>query len=191
MRYIRTREQEAAEDIFFGQLAIIWARWWVIASLIVLILWSATDVVRMTIGMLLAVALMAVNFFLHGAYAMERPRNERMIKVVSVLDLIAVTGAIVTVAGHGVFSPLFVLYYPLILAFALVFPFRTSIGYTALAMLSYLAVCAPSIHSPNDLKIFVMRVVTLVATGALASFYWRIQRDRRRDAIERRSLPAA
>ena len=41
MQAIRNAAQEAAEDIFFGQAVIIWARWFVIAAVTVMMLWSS------------------------------------------------------------------------------------------------------------------------------------------------------
>ena len=43
MREIRTVAQEAAEDIYFGQLVMIWARWFLIAAGVILALWNVED----------------------------------------------------------------------------------------------------------------------------------------------------
>src|SRR5690242_11600827 len=83
--------QEAAEDIFFGQAVIIWARWFIIVTGAILTLWTATTVREITINTLLIVTLMGMNFFLHGRYLMERPANRALLIVISLIDLLIIT----------------------------------------------------------------------------------------------------
>ena len=58
--------REAVEDVFYGQVVMIWARWAVVAVFAVLSLWNVGDVGQMTERVLLLAVLMAVNFYLHG-----------------------------------------------------------------------------------------------------------------------------
>jgi hypothetical protein len=185
MRDLRTPQQEAAEDIFFGQLVIIWARWFVIATGVALVVWSASDLGSLTANILLVVALMIVNFFLHGAYALEKPQNRGVVTLVSLIDLAVVTLIVLFFQGTGGFaSPFFVFYYPFVVAFALVFPWRVAAVYTIATIAAYTVVCTVtfSIGSADDVKTLVMRAITLAGTGGLATYYWRIQRGRRRAA---------
>lgn len=194
MNEIRSPEQEAAEDIFFGQLVIIWARWFVIAAGVVLVIWSASDLARLTAGILLVVALMIMNFFLHGAYTLERPQNRGVVTVVSLLDLAIVTAIVLFFQGSGGFaSPFFVFYYPLVVAFALVFPRRVAAGYIAATIVAYLLVSTfvgPSLASAGEVKTLILRAITLASVGGLATYYWRVQRDRRRAALGMVAHPA-
>jgi hypothetical protein len=187
MQDIRTPEQEAAEDIFFGQLVIIWARWSVIAVGIMLVAWAGGDLGTLTLNIVLVVALMVMNFFLHGAYTLEKPQNRMIVTVVSLLDLAVVTLIVAFwPEKQGFASPFFVLYYPFVLAFALVFPRRVAAIYTLVAIAAYVAVSTFGIGldlSAEQLKTLLMRAITLAATGGLATYYWRIQRDRRRAAL--------
>ena len=83
----RTAEQEAAEDLFFGQVVIIWARWFLILAGAILILWTTTDASALVVSILPILALMAMNFFLHGRYLVERPANQMLLLAASALDL--------------------------------------------------------------------------------------------------------
>src|ERR1700730_101713 len=114
--------REAAEDVFFGPVGMIWARVVIIAAAAVLFLWTTGDVGTLSHRVLLLAGLMAVNFFLHGRYLMERPANRALILLASPADaaLIAAAGAL----WGGFASQLFVLLYPVLFAFALVFPPR-------------------------------------------------------------------
>jgi hypothetical protein len=175
---------EAAEDVFFGQVVMIWARWAVIAAA-ALFLWNTGDVGQLTPRVLLLAVLMALNFFLHGRYLVERPANRALILLASTADVVLVTGAVAVWGGFG--SQLFVLLYPVVFAFALVFPPRFTAGLTIAAAGLYLAavvVAGTGWEADVQLvKVLAVRVLTLCAVGALGTYYWRIQRDRRRAAL--------
>jgi hypothetical protein len=189
MRPAREIEQEAAEDVFFGQVVMIWARWFLIAAGSVFFLWTARDTTELALGVLPIVALMAVNFYLHGRYFLERPSSPLMITTASVADALLVS-AIVLVwhsaagVGTGLASPFFVLYYPVLLAFAFVLPRRLTTIFTGATAAAYVAICAPDVQSLTDAKTLVLRLVTMAAMGGLGTFYWRIQRSRRRGSVE-------
>lgn len=180
--------QEAAEDLFFGQSVIIWARWFIIAASATTTIWTAQSIGAITVNVLLIIVLMALNFFLHARYLVERPVNRSLLVGVSALDLLLI-GAIVAIwDSTGLTSPFFILFYPIVLAFAFVFPPRLTAIYTGCALLLYSNLCLwgdSLMLSTDNLKLLVMRVVTLAAMGGLGTYYWRIQRQRRR------SLPGA
>lgn len=189
MREMRSPAQEAAEDIFFGQVVLIWARWFVILAGTILILWTATTTSEITVKILFIVGLMAMNFFLHGRYLMEQPANARLIALVTLIELGVFTMIILFWQGdRGLRNPLFVFYYPSLLAFALVFPPRLAIPYTVGSVAAYALACLVSdpgiVGQASDLKTLVLRLVTLAAVGGLATYYWRIQRARRRGALD-------
>src|SRR5260370_8151792 len=75
MKEVRSREQAALEDVFFGQSVILWARWSVILAGAVLVLWTSTTVAQLTRTFPFFLVLMAMNFFLHGRYVMGSPLN--------------------------------------------------------------------------------------------------------------------
>jgi hypothetical protein len=184
MERVASPTREVAEDVYFGQIVIIWARWFVILAAAVLALWSSDDTSELGKRALLVVVLMGVNFFLHGRSISGRPANMTLLLATSLID-IAVVGAMVAFwSGGGIESELYVLYYPLVFAFALVFPQRITAVYGLLAVGSYAAICILSdtglLTNSVDAKALAMRVITLAATAALGTYYWRIQRRRRR-----------
>jgi len=182
---LRGAAQEAAEDVFFGQAVIIWARWFIILTGAMMTLWTATTVKEITTNTLLIVTLMGMNFFLHGRYLMERPANRALLIAIGLVDLLVISGIILAWPGQvGAHSDFFVFYYPIVLAFAFVLTPRLTVTYTALVLLAYGTVCVyagPEIGA-LDPKLLVMRLITLVAMGGLGTYYWRIQRRRRRAA---------
>src|SRR6266568_8012008 len=182
-REVRTAKQAEQEDLFFGQTVILWARWSVIVAGIVLVLWTSTDISLLTRTMPFFLVLMAVNFFLHGRYVMGSPLNRTAVVVASLVDLVLITAIVALWPGsHGLDNQFFVLYFPVVFAFALVFTRRIEAAYTVIAMLAYVGACVftGTVHPdlPNDDKLLVMRLIVIAAMGFLGNYYFRIQRDR-------------
>ena len=189
MQETRTVTQESAEDIFFGQVVTIWARWFLIVAGVFLTLWVTTDPARLAVAIIPVVALVAVNFYLHGRYLVERPANPALITLVGFIDLAIVTTAVLVWPGeHGFHSPYYVLYFPVLLAFAFVMPRKLTIAYTAAAIAAYVGVSLlaalpsipPFLADVDSAKAMTMRLIVMSAMGGLGTYYWTIQRNRRR-----------
>lgn len=191
----RSLAQEAAEDVFFGQVVMIFARWFVILGGMILVLWSATTVQELSSTVPFVVALMAMNFFVHGRYLLERPANRTLLIALSFLDLAIITGIISIWKGQvGLRSEFFAFYYPVLAAFAFVFPPKLSLAFAATALGAYTAVVFLSdpalAYRPVDLEVFAVRLITMATMTALGTYYWRVQRNRRRAAAPRAERPA-
>src|SRR5689334_7666344 len=129
MTNVRTAAHEAAEDLIFGQTVILWARWFVVLGAVIAALWSADTSHELSLRVLLAIGLMAVNVTLHGRYLVGRPANYTLLAIAAGVDL-AIIGAIVGLWDpHGLDSPYFVFFYPMLFAVALVFPPTLAIAY--------------------------------------------------------------
>ncbi len=144
MRNLRSAAQEASEDIFFGQVVINWARWFIIVAGALLVIWTAGSPADLVIGVIPVVALMAVNFYLHGRHIAERPANLALISLASILDLAVITVVVVfwpTETHRGLASPFFIMFYPMVLAFAFVMPPRMAVVYTVASVAAYAGAC--------------------------------------------------
>jgi hypothetical protein len=189
----RVTQQESAEDVYFGQVVILHARYFLILGLLAVVLTALQDSAQMVMAVVPAVLFLAMNFFLHARYLMGQPANLRLIVLTSAVDLVLVTWIVVVGPGRtGVDSPFFVLYYPLVLAFAFVVTRRIEIVYTGAAMV--LLAAAVLVRDPSTLadllamKALVLRLITLAACGGIANYYWRTLRTRRRSGAH---VPAA
>jgi hypothetical protein len=192
MNDLQSGQLEAAEDLFFGQIVIIWARWFLVLTGIILFFLTTTEETELARAVLPIVSLMAMNFFLHGRYLMERPANRALILIASLLDLTIITYTILFWPGQsGLQSLFFVFYYPVVFSFAFVFPWQYSIAYTALVFLAYTGASFYAdrtfLAAVLDQQILVERLITIGAMGGLGTYYWRIQRDRRRAAAQQHS----
>src|SRR5438094_8941785 len=88
-------DADAQEDLFYGQVVVIAARWFLILAGVVLSLWSASsvDAVMLPIGLMMV--LMAMNFYLHGRYLMKQPVQAPLVYLSSAVDLVVITGIVV------------------------------------------------------------------------------------------------
>jgi hypothetical protein len=201
MHEMRSVAEEATEDIFFGQVVIVWARWFLIAAGIILTLWTTSNEAQMVLGMIPVVGLMGLmglNFLIHGRYLAQRPANPAMITLASLLDLTVVTVILFWSDRTGLASQLYIFYYPVVLAFAFVMPRKVTVPYTIVALVAYTTAClvadasvfvvdvgdvGASALNVGAVKTLLLRLITIGAMGGLGTYYWRIQRNRRRAAM--------
>ena len=190
-----SKAQEAAEDIFFGQIVIIWARWFLISAGAVIALWSATDENQLILAILTLVVLMGMNFFTHGRYITGKPVNQFLLLFANLIDVGVITLMVVYWPGHqGVDSNFFILYYPILLAWALVFSPGITIVFSLITLAVYAAACLLGsdpqvILSVAGFETLVARLITLGAMAGLGTYYYRRQRDSLR-ALTAKPLPA-
>lgn len=197
MKETRSTLQEASEDIFFGQEVIIWARWFVIGTASLVLLWTSTSIAEILKAVIILLPLMIINFYVHGRYLMEKPVNQTLLFGLSIVDIVIVSLILLLWQEDNAFaSPYYFFYYPIILAFAFVMPPRISVVFTILTLAVYAGLCfldVPSILKYSlQIERLVIRLITLASMGGLGMFYWRIQRQRRREALGgRMSSPPA
>jgi hypothetical protein len=188
MHRSRSTTQETAEDLYHGQVVISWARWFVIGAAVVLVIWTTTDVDKLVVGILPVIALMAINFYLHGRHLAAKPANRALITLASLLDLAVITVVVLVWPDQqGLRSQFFIMYYPVVLAFAFVMPPRIAAVYTAAALAGYAGACFaadPDVFAnTHAVELLVTRLITLGAMGGLGTYYWRVQRGRRHAAM--------
>jgi hypothetical protein len=181
MLAVLSPDADTREDLFYGQVVVIVARWFLIFAGVVLSLWSASSVDAVILPIGLMMVLMAMNFYLHGRYLVKQPVQAPLVYLSSAVDLAVITGIVVFWTqgrGTGLASPFFVFYYPALLAFALVFRPRISLGYAAVVVAVYLLVVlvGSGLGDLRAQKTLLERVVTMAATAGLGAYFWRIQR---------------
>jgi hypothetical protein len=191
-------EREAAEDIFYGQVVINWARWFVILAGTVLVMMAADTTTELAYGMAPVVGLMVVNFYLHGRRLVNKPANLKLVTVSSVIDVLLIT-AVVMIGPReevsGMNSQFYVLYFPVIAAFAFVSARNVSVGFTGIAAAVYVAACVVAGESGSQdivqkpfatsetIESIATRVIMMLAIGGLATYFWKVQRDRRHEQM--------
>lgn len=183
--------REEVQDVWYGQVVTFVARWALIVAGVVLTLWRAEDTADVTTPISLLLGLVAINFFLHGRYLTGQPMRREIVIASCIADAAIVSALIASSswkAEGGIENPYFIFYYPVILGFALVFPWRVTSVFAVgvLAVYAALVVLDSPRLSVDDVESLVARLATLGATAVLGSLYWRIQREWRREQAGRR-----
>lgn len=194
MGSVRSRDgfdtaHEKKEDIWHGQVASIWARWGLIGTGLLLTLWGASDIRELQLKVVLFLPILVLNFFMHGRHLMDSPLNRTAVYAASLVDLVVITLMIATAWGGsaGLANPFFIFYYPVVLAFALVFSPRITLPFAVgvVAVYGAISVVTGVDLGNRDEVTLLSRLVTLLATAGLGTMYWRIQRRRRAATLER------
>jgi hypothetical protein len=187
MRLPELSPMQHAEEIYYGQIVIFWARWFVILAAAVLALWSTDSTGHLARRAIMVVGLMALNFVLHGRFLAGKPANALLLAATSIADVTIIGGMIAFWSPSGVHNQLYVLYYPVLFSASLVLAPRIAAAIGGFTAISYVVLCilaGPSISSnAEDAKAVVIRVITLGATVGLGAYYWRSTRRNRVGAI--------
>jgi hypothetical protein len=177
------REESAStrSDLDNGQVVTVFARWLLIASGFVIALWgpSERDLGALKLALMILFGLAIGNFALHARVMMKHHLGSSVLYAFSAADVAAVT-AITWLYGGGIDNPLFVFYYPGLLALSLVFPARVTGFFTAMLVLVYAVVALPMHATAADQQIFIARVISLAAVAVVGTLYQYIEEERRR-----------
>ncbi len=178
---------QSSQDLMYGQQVIIAARWILVVAGLMLALWNpdALGELRVQVGMILALAV--GNFFLHAQALMKKPLISPVAHLASALDIVVIT-AIVVVAG-GFSSGLYVFYFPALLAISVAFHPKTGLVLAGGAIALYALIAAPEATGVLGASL-VMRLMMMGAVAACGTAYWKIERDRRRNAEDTTPEPA-
>lgn len=176
------------EDLQYGLIVIVTARWALALTALLLLLWKPPGLLGLQLGVLLILALVTVNFFLHAQILRQRPISTGLSYLMSLADL-GVISLMVGIRG-GFQAYTFVYYYPAILAYSLLFPGGVTLlltgGAAAAYALNSLATPEISFESVIDQQILVSRLLVMVAVAYLG-YRYRLVEERRLTEASRRS----
>lgn len=182
------------DDYRYSQRIAIVVRWFLLASWFFLHNYRPDIEPTFYVNNALALALSAVNGYVHWRMWKGRPITAPYVLGLSALDLTFITaGIFVTSAFDNTF---FVLYYPAVLGLALVSPSRrVSFGVTTIVAVVYSVLSVimdPGVvYDIKEEKILLMRIFTMFAVTAAGGLVMKIERDRRREAVDAERRQAA
>jgi len=165
---------EAETGFDHGQTVIVTARWILIAvGLFLVTVVPSHDVgeVRLQVALILLLGL--GNFFLHGLLLKGRSVSGEVAYAASAIDLAVVTILLVSQGGD---SPVYVLYFPALLALSVAFEPTVTALYAAGTAAAYGAL---ALVEGLDPAIAVTRALMFVAVAFCGAVYWHVERDRR------------
>jgi len=169
----------ASEDLRYGQVVIVTARWVLIASGLIVAFWIPAAVNELRVQIFTLVALAGVNFYLLAQLLVKRPVLDVVVYAASIGDLLVITAIVASQGGFE--SSNYIFYFPAILAFAVSFPRPLTALFAGGAAAAYglLATGTAPLWGVNEQTAVFLRVLTMVAVAWCGSLYWGVERDRR------------
>ncbi len=135
----------------------------------------------------LVMLLAGVNGYVHWRVLQGRPITRGYALALSGMDLAFITAGLGLTSRFD--SNFFVLYYPALLVLAIVFFSRwlsfAAVALTAAAYAALAVTLAPGVsHAAGDDEVLAIRIATMFAVVVAANLIGRVERDRRREAVE-------
>ena len=186
----REPDRSDPDDLRYSLRISVWVRWFLLTA------WLLQFNYRPNFGdpaymptMLLAVSVLALNGYVHHRIRSHRTLTRRWALALSVMDAAMITAGI-AISSSGFQNTFFVLYYPALAMFAVVFTsFRLSFAWATMVAVVYAAlslVLEPGVdYGIKEEKVLFTRIVVLYAVVGAVNLVSRFERTRRREAVER------
>src|SRR5207244_8708355 len=84
-------QDDELDDVFYGQIVFIGARWFVIIGAMFLTLWHAESVKAVKVNLAPLAFLIAANFFIHARYMMDLTDKSTLLKLTCAMALVIIT----------------------------------------------------------------------------------------------------
>ena len=168
-----------SEDLVFGQTVLVWARWILIGTGLVLSFWSPSDLLMLQVQLTAIIALAFGNFYLHVQLLRGHPAIDNIVYAASVADLCVVTALVLVQGGYS--SPVFIFYFAAVVGISVAFPTLLTAGYTAAVVVVYGIICL-STAPPEEFPAVFTRLLMIAAVAACGNVFARNESHRREEA---------
>lgn len=169
-----------SEDLAYGQTVLVWARWILIGTGLLLSFWSPKDLTTLQIQLAAIIALAFGNFYLHVQLLRGHPALDNVVYGASLADISVVTAIVLVQTGYP--SPVFIFYFAVIVGISVAFPTWLTAGYTSLVIGVYGIICLATAPA-GDYPVVFTRLLMIAAIAVCGSIFARGERKRRADAI--------
>ena len=178
------------DDLRYNLRISVWVRWFVLTAWLLQFNYRPNFADPAYIPtMLLAVSVLALNGYVHYRIRSSRTVTWRWALALNVMDGAMITAGI-AISSSGFQNTFFVLYYPALAMFAVVFTsFRLSFAWVTMVAVVYAAlslVMEPGVdYGIKEEKVLFTRIIVMYAVVAAVNLVSRFERTRRREAVER------
>jgi hypothetical protein len=169
-----------SEDLAYGQTVLVWARWILIGTGLLLSFWSPKDLPTLQIQLAAIIALAFGNFYLHVQLLRGHPALDNVVYAASLADITVVTALVLVQSGYP--SPVFIFYFAAIVGISVAFPTWMTVGYTALVIGVYGLICVATAPA-EDLPAVFTRLLMIAAVALCGNVFARSEAKRRADAV--------
>lgn len=170
-----------------GLAILVAARWFLVVAALIAQDYHPDNGRTALVGINLLIAGAALlNLWLQLSLRRGSEISFGLAVLVSVFDVLGVTLAIAFADGFA--SSAYILYYPALLAFGLVFPGRWGVLYAGATALGYLGVCLFThanfhVGAAAHQKVMELRLATMGSSALMAYLVVRLERERRQRAV--------
>ena len=119
-----------SEDLAYGQTVLVWARWILIGTGLLLSFWGPKDLLTLQVELAAIITLAFGNFYLHVQLMRGHPAIDTVVYGASLADISVVTALVLV--QHGYESPVFIFYFAAVVGISVAFPTFLTAGYTAI-----------------------------------------------------------
>jgi hypothetical protein len=169
-----------SEDLVFGQTVLVWARWILIGTGLVLSFWTPRDLLTLQVQLAAIVALAFGNFYLHVQLLRGHAAVDKVVYAASLADICVVTALVLVQGGYS--SPVFVFYFAAVVGISVAFPTNLTAGYTMLVVGVYGLVCLATATADEYPAVFT-RLLMIAAIAVCGNLFARNESHRRAEAI--------
>ena len=175
------------DDYRYSQRIAVVVPWFLLAAWLFVLNYRPDVGLTLFIMDGMAVALAVLNGYVHWRIWNGQPITRRYVLALSVMDLVVITAGIGVTSRFG--NSFFVFYYPALLGLSLVFSSRrlsfTAVTLVATAYGALSITLEPGVsYATWEEKVLFIRIAMMFAVVAAANLMTRIERTRRREAVE-------
>jgi hypothetical protein len=169
-----------SEDLAYGQTVLVWARWILIGTGLLLSFWSPADLTTLQVQLAAIIALAFGNFYLHVQLLRGQPAIDNIVYGASLADIGVVTALVIVQGGYP--SPVFIFYFAAIVGISVAFPTWLTASYTAIVVGLYGFICLFTAQIDDYPAVFT-RLLMIAAVAVCGNIFARSESRRRADAI--------
>ena len=171
-----------SDDLVSGQTVLVWARWILIGTGLVLSFWTPADLLTLQVQLAAIIALAFGNFYLHVQLLRGHPALDNVVYGASLADICVVTALVIVQGGYA--SPVFIFYFAAVVGISVAFPTILTAGYTAIIVGVYGMICLATAPLDDYPAVFT-RLLMIAAVALCGHLFARNESHRRSDAIRK------
>jgi hypothetical protein len=169
-----------SEDLAYGQTVLVWARWILIGTGLLLSFWGPKDLLTLQVELAAIIALAFGNFYLHVQLMRGHPAIDTVVYGASLADISVVTALVLV--QHGYESPVFIFYVAAVVGISVAFPTFLTAGYTAIIVGVY-GIIALATAPGDEYPAVFTRLLMIAAVALCGNLFARSESKRRADAV--------
>ena len=169
-----------SEGLADGQTVLVWARWILIGTGLLLSFWSPTDLLTLQVQLAAIIALAFGNFYLHVQLLRGHPALDNVVYGASLADIAVVTALVLVQGGYP--SPVFIFYFAAVVGISVAFPTWMTAAYTGLVVGMY-GIIAASTAAPDGYPAIFTRLLMIAAIAVCGNVFARHESRRRAEAL--------